>query len=556
MSTAHAELVAERDRLASRLRATFEASPVSTVVYDNQGRPVAVNPAFERLWGASLSDVPAEYSVLTDPQLRAAGVLDDVRRAFAGETVTLPALRYEMEAAVGRGRILWTEGHLYPVLDGDGRVEQVVLTHQDVTRRHEAEVAAGRALEQAQRLLVLTNALSVASSPHDVASAIVRHAASVLEGESVIVARISDDGRHLEVLDVGRSDVDVMGDWATFPLDTEAPLAEVARTGEAVFIESDAMWAERYPSFAALAQLAGHHANVVVPLVANASVLGAMGVAYAAERAFNESDRALATLVAQYCAQALDRSRLFEAERTARGAAEAANEAKSQFLTTMSHELRTPLNAIAGYTELILLGLRGPVTDAQRTDLERVQGSQRHLLGLNNEVLNYARLVAGTVHYDLRAVDVGAVVQEALTLVAPQAAAKGLAIDGQGPRHDGERIVVRADREKCVQILINLLSNAVKFTERGSIGVRWSRAGEMARVVVKDTGIGIDDRNIERVFDPFVQVRSPRSRTSEGTGLGLSISRELARAMGGELTVDSSVGHGSSFVVELPLAPQ
>ena len=238
------------------------------------------------------------------------------------------------------------------------------------------------------------------------------------------------------------------------------------------------------------------------------------------------------------------------AERTA--AAEEANRAKAQFLAMMSHELRTPLNAIGGYADLMEMGLRGEVTDLQREDLARIKASQRHLLGLINEVLNYAKLETGTVHYDLADVDVGEALASAEALVAPQAHAKGLALEVDTC---GAELTVRADSEKLLQILANLLSNAVKFTPRGGRVRLWCDAsGADACFRVSDTGIGLPADKLEAVFEPFVQIRSDLTRTQEGTGLGLAISRSIAEAMHGSLTAESAPGEGSTFTLRLPLA--
>ena len=236
----------------------------------------------------------------------------------------------------------------------------------------------------------------------------------------------------------------------------------------------------------------------------------------------------------------------------ARAESEMASRAKSDFLAVMSHELRTPLNAIGGYAELIEAGIRGPVTAEQREDLSRIQTSQRHLLGLINEVLNYARLETGTVHYDRVDVPVRAALAAAESLVAPQARAKGLTLSvADGP----PELMVRADAEKLRQILVNLLSNAVKFTGSGG-RIEMSYAAEGARVLIRirDTGIGIPTDKLEAIFDPFVQVRADLTRRHEGTGLGLAISRDLARGMAGDLTATSEVGAGSTFTLELPRA--
>jgi signal transduction histidine kinase len=232
--------------------------------------------------------------------------------------------------------------------------------------------------------------------------------------------------------------------------------------------------------------------------------------------------------------------------------AEAANRSKTEFLASMSHELRTPLNAIGGYTDLLLLGVRGAITPEQQADLERIARSQRHLLGVINDILNFARVEAGFVDYDLRPVAVAELLAEVEPLVQPQLAARALDFAGD-PGPDG--VHVQADREKVRQVLLNLLANAVKFTEPG--GRVWTSVAEQGSVVairVHDTGVGIPADRLPSVFEPFVQVHRSLAKPVEGTGLGLAISRDLARGMGGDLTAESTPGVGSTFTLTLPAA--
>jgi signal transduction histidine kinase len=229
---------------------------------------------------------------------------------------------------------------------------------------------------------------------------------------------------------------------------------------------------------------------------------------------------------------------------------EASNRTKAEFLTAMSHELRTPLNAIGGYTELLSIGVRGPITEAQRADLERIRRSQQHLLGIINDLLNFSRIEAGQITYESAPVRLEDVVNGVLPMIEPQAAQKELALTHEcGPR---ETIAV-ADRARIEQIMINLLSNAVKFTPPGGrIAVTcFTRDGD-ACIAVADTGVGIPEDKLESVFEPFVQLGRTLTTSHEGTGLGLAISRDLARAMRGDLRVESAVGKGSTFTLSLP----
>lgn len=249
-----------------------------------------------------------------------------------------------------------------------------------------------------------------------------------------------------------------------------------------------------------------------------------------------------------------EHARLVAAERAARAEAERANRAKAEFLAVMSHELRTPLNAIGGYAELLAMGVRGPVTETQLEDLERIQRSQRHLLGLINEVLNYAKIETGGVRFHIEDVGLAGAVGEVESLILPQVREKALIFDTDGC---DPHLMARADPEKLRQILVNLLSNAVKFTGRGgriSVAItEVDRAlrGPMAELAVTDTGVGIAADKLDVIFEPFVQVGRAHNNPGEGVGLGLAISRDLARGMGGDLTAESHPGVGSTFRLTL-----
>ena len=238
-----------------------------------------------------------------------------------------------------------------------------------------------------------------------------------------------------------------------------------------------------------------------------------------------------------------------EAER-ARRTAEQANRAKSEFLAIMSHELRTPLNAIGGYAELMELGIHGPVTAQQRESLERVQRSQRMLLGLVNQVLNYARVETGNVRYELTDFLIDEALRSVEGVITPQIRAKGLRYKYSGC---DPALRVRADGEKLQQIMLNLLTKAFKFTDAGgAIQLEVKSSNENVQIRVSDTGIGIAADKLDIIFDPFVQVDANYTRTRDGVGLGLAISRDLARGMGGDLTVASTVGKGSTFILTVP----
>lgn len=299
---------------------------------------------------------------------------------------------------------------------------------------------------------------------------------------------------------------------------------------------------------------------MTVPLRARGKVLGAITYVSAKHGdAFSEHDLILAEDLAMRCAIAIDNARLLESAKKAEAAAEAAraeaedaNLAKVRFLSTMSHELRTPLNAIAGYAELLETGVRGPLLEIQRADLRRIQANQRHLLGLVESVLSYAKIAAGRTEFGLEDVPLTGLLAEVHGIVAPLIDEKGITCRGCEPKATSAP-TVHADPEKLRQILVNLLANAIKFSgEGGRIEVTHRVTGRTVAICIVDHGIGIAPEYRDRIFEPFVQVEERLAHRHGGTGLGLAISRELAVGMGGDLSVESELGRGSTFTLTLP----
>ena len=411
--------------------------------------------------------------------------------------------------------------------------------------------------ERLERLHVVTSALSRAVTADEVAATVIREAVAALHATEAIFCLMTPDRAWLEIMrQVGLPEATAR-DWRRFAVDGPFPLSEAVRTGSPIFLENREAVVTRYPELREANARAIAGAWVALPLTSNGAAIGGLAFGFAHPREFAPVDRAFALTLAQQCAQALERARLYEAEHAARMEAEdarhradEANRTKTEFLAVMSHELRTPLNAIAGYAELLEIGIHGPLNDSQREAVARIQRSERHLLGLINDVLNFAKLEAGHVRLELGPVAVHETLAALEALVAPQVREKQLGYRYVPCSSD---VAVHADSEKVRQILLNLLSNAIKFTEpEGRIVVTCTIEPNVIRLHVSDTGPGIPADKLERIFEPFVQLHPGRTRRYEGTGLGLAISRDLARAMNGEITVESSAAGGSRFTLTLP----
>lgn len=242
------------------------------------------------------------------------------------------------------------------------------------------------------------------------------------------------------------------------------------------------------------------------------------------------------------------RARLLESEHQARMAAESANKAKSEFLAVMSHELRTPLNAIVGYVGILREGISGPLNEMQERNLTRIGDSAQHLTTVVNDILMLARLESGREPANQAIVYLPQLIDEVGAIIEPLASDKGLAFH----RSCDPKLSAFSDAHMIKQILINLGGNAVKFTSQGEVRLTARLIGDRIVMAVTDTGIGIAPQHLDRVFEEFWQVEQSLTRSAGGAGLGLSVSRHLAQRLGGEITVESEPGKGSSFSLVIP----
>ncbi len=297
----------------------------------------------------------------------------------------------------------------------------------------------------------------------------------------------------------------------------------------------------------------GIRAVVAVPLLRDERVTGALVIRRKQAGEFAPSIVKLLQTLASQSVLAIENARLFRESHTKSEQLAEASKLKSQFLANMSHELRTPLNAIIGVTEM----LHEDARDLKRADeiepLERVLRAARHLLELINDILDLSKIEAGRMDIHVEAFDIAPLVEDAIATIGPLAAKNGNELIVHCPADIGE---MQADQTRIRQALLNLLSNANKFTEHGRVTVEVTRSTAagvaMITLAVSDTGIGLSPEQMGRLFQEFVQADSSTTRKYGGTGLGLAISRRFCQMMGGDITVASELGEGSTFSIHLP----
>ena len=452
---------------------------------------------------------------------------------------------------LGKFMIYFDQPH--EVSPAELQITQTIASHIAFAIARKGAESALRESWQAHRLLAEAGALLNSSlDVEDTLASITRLAVPSIADWCIV--DLSDDRGGFKRIAVASGDGSdavaqkMLGDYRAF--DPSSGVSRVAFSGRAelnddvddTFLRSVARDAEHLETMRATRI----NSYISAPLVTRDRTIGVLTFATSTSgRRYSADDIWLAEELARRAALAVDNARLYRE-------AQEANRAKSQFLATMSHELRTPLNAIGGYAELLQMGLRGPLSAEQQDDLNRIQRSQRHLLGLINDLLSFAKIESGHLELHIERVLVEDALASVESLIQPQVQAKPLSYT----RAPGDPTVAcSADLDKLQQVLANLLSNAVKFTPSGgSVTVAWEASEHTVSIRVTDTGPGIPPTKLEAIFEPFVQLGGNLTRVAEGTGLGLAISRELARAMGGDVAVQSTYGAGATFTLSLPRA--
>ena len=532
-------------------KSVVATTPDAIITMDESGRIRFVNPATELLFGYSAEELIGKPLTMLMPERFRADhrvglnrYLTTGKRKLAWSYLRLPGLHrdgHEISLSLSFGEYR----------DGDQKIFTGILRDiSDVIRREEGLSFLLEASE------LLTSSLDYEVTLRRVAELAIRSiadwaAVDLVEGGTVRrVVVVHPDPAKLALAE------ELQAAYPSDPASTTG-IHHVIRTGERVVapeIPEELLLAaavdDRHLELIRGLDLRSY---ICVPLKLRDEVIGALTlVSSTPGRNYDDADADLAEELARRAAVAIDNARLYSAAQEARVAAEQANAAKSEFLAMMSHELRTPLNAISGYAELLETGVRGELTPEQVADVHSIQRSQSHLLAIINDMLNFAKLEAGRVQFSYVTVPVAPLLAGLEELIEPQLQDKSIAYEFKSSAPD---TTLTVDVEKFQQVLLNLLSNAIKYTDRGGkVSLSWAVKGEDLLVSVTDTGRGVPADKLEAIFEPFVQVEPLRTRATGGAGLGLAISREIARTMGGDVSVQSKVGEGSTFTLRLPRA--
>ncbi|MEH1975667.1 MAG: AAA family ATPase [Nostoc sp.] len=413
----------------------------------------------------------------------------------------------------------------------------------------QAQKTAERALERIARLQSITAALSESLTPAQVSEVIVEQSMAGLEASCALVALVKKNKPELEIVRAVGYNQDLIDAWRHFAIDSPSPLAEAVRTGKPVWAETTKNRVDRYPHLTEAYAQYDFKAWISIPLMVESWVVGGISLGFAEPQQLSGEDQAFILAVAQQCAQAIARAHLYEAEQTARSAAESANRIKDEFLAVLSHELRTPLNPILGWTKL----MRTRKLDQATSDraLETIERNAKLQTQLIEDLLDVSRILQGKLNLNFYQINLVSVIEAAIETVRLSAEAKSIQI--QTILESGV-VQVLGDANRLQQVFWNILSNAIKFTPiGGQVKIKLEQVDSQIQIRVTDTGKGIVPEFLPYVFDYFRQADSATTRKFGGLGLGLAIVRHLAELHGGTVQAESlGEGQGATFIVRLP----
>ncbi|HEU5440681.1 MAG TPA: ATP-binding protein [Ktedonobacterales bacterium] len=561
-----ARMAAERRRAKDELRAqrerirrALQIETVGIVFSTMDGQIADANDAFLRMTGCSRDDLAAgrvRWDELTAPE--------GIPRAFE----TIEELRttgrvtpYEREYVRGDGTRWWG---LYAatrladnrsvgfVLDITARKRTEMERERLLEREQVAHAAAERATERIAALQSVTVALAQAGSPADVGAVVTGQAITALGAAAGAMFLVDANADALEVAHIVGYTDEVREAFRRVPLSARGPLTDAIRAEESAFYGTREALLGAYPDLAAYVAAESHISHAIMPMILDRRALGALRLSFAEPRAFASQDQAFMVALAQQCAQALERARLFAAEQAARAEAEAAVQARDNFVTIISHDLRNPMTAIQSQMDLLRRrATQGVAPTAKRlvTWLLMVGKSVKRLSAQIDELHDATRMQAGrALDLQRHPTDLVALAREAATQYRHLSEAHRIRIETAVPS-----LIGIWDASRLERVLVNLLSNAIKYSPAGGlISVKVTHDGDWGILSVKDRGIGVPAQDTERIFQRYERA-SNVTNAIPGAGLGLAGARDIIALHGGSIAVQSEEGVGTTFVVRLPM---
>ena len=530
-----------------RFRSLLEQSPLSTQIFSSAGAVLQINPALSQLSGLALEDF-AQYNIFDDEQLVEKGVMSYIHRGFAGEALTLPPVLYQgrqsfPDAPEETTTEQWLRAFIYPVKDDAERIQEVVLIHEDITEQMQAEVAL-REKEAQFRFMADSMPQIVWSAAPDGAL----------------------DYYNQRWYDYTGLTFEQTKDWGwekvLHPDDLAVCIAHWTRC-----FTTGADYEVEYRFHRAEDSAYRWHLGRAKPMRdAKGSILKWYGTCTdiddykrtqeSLEEIQEDLEGRVLQRTAELAAQTNELATQTQELEKARDSAQASAQAKSEFLANMSHEIRTPMNGVIGMTGLLL---ETPLSADQLDYAQTIRSSGESLLTIINDILDFSKIEAGKLTMEITDFSLREALEDVAEMLAPRAQAAGLEILSHVPAEVPEHL--RGDPGRIRQIMTNFVGNALKFTPQGEVVLEARVLQESAseatvRLSVRDTGIGIPHSRQEAIFESFTQVDGSTTRRYGGTGLGLTICRQLTHLMGGRIGVESELGKGSTFWVELSLPKQ